>query len=151
MGYRWIPEWSVMPNVCPFHEISLVPITALLSTGWYYGYSYEPRVKFVRWLINCSDILLMLIQHLKRINAWLHIKDTNSTPIEHNKQYYAQISRYDSCVIMFQWNLQGPCYQYGSTLISTWISNHIPGIVWDWTSNFIPHLIMDMITYLCWD
>ena len=56
-------------------------------------------------------------------------------------------------------------YWYGLTLIPAWISNYIPGKVWEWItypfsnfksctievwewiSNFIPHFIMDVITY----
>ena len=55
-----------------------------------------------------------------------------------------------------------------TTLIPAWISNHMPGIVWDeitysflnfngctvevkeWISNFIPHFLMGVITYPCW-
>ena len=58
----------------------------------------------------------------------------------------------------------GPFYEYGLTLILAWISNHMPGKVWDgitysfpsfnsataWISNFIPHIKMDVITYPCW-
>ena len=55
--------------------------------------------------------------------------------------------------------------QYGLT---TWITNHMPGKVWDeltypfpnfngatvevweWIGNFIPHFMIDVITYPCW-
>ena len=54
-------------------------------------------------------------------------------------------------------------------LISAWISNHMPSVLWDeitytftnfngctvdvseWMSNFNPPLKMDLITYACWD
>ena len=60
-------------------------------------------------------------------------------------------------------------YWHGLTLIPVWISNYMPGRVWDeitypflnfnsytvevwkWISNYIPHFIMDAITYPCWD
>ena len=60
-------------------------------------------------------------------------------------------------------------YQHGLTLISAWISNHMPNKVWveitylfpnfngatvevwEWISNFIPHFTMDVVTYPYWD
>ena len=57
----------------------------------------------------------------------------------------------------------GPFYYHGLTLIPAWITNHLPGKVWDeitypflnfngatvevweWISNIIPHFIMDVL------
>ena len=61
----------------------------------------------------------------------------------------------------------GPFYWHGLTLISAWVSNHMPGKVcdeltypflnfngctvevWEWIINLIPHFIMNVITYSC--
>ena len=56
---------------------------------------------------------------------------------------------------------QGPLSLTCLTLISAWISNHVPSKMWNeitqplkfgkWISDFIPHLIMDEIIYPCCD
>ena len=83
-------------------------------------------------------------------------------------QCFDNLARYKDCD-RSEGNIWGPFYQHGLTLISAWISNHMPSKKWDeitypfpnfnsatvevwvWINNFIPRIIMGVINNPCWD
>ena len=104
-------------------------------------------------VVSAQPLLRFVITQPSRILSVL-INDC------HAKGQYVQI---------FMSNDQGPFYKLWLALVSRWISNHMPGKVWNeinypfpylhgcttevwkWVSIVFLHFIMDMITYLPWD
>ena len=137
-------------------------------------------IVFSRWDANKKELKSFLMETTLILHIILFgLQCWKSSPDMVNNSWYlfknfiwinfwlSQMDDLMRALIIFLSSYRDHFYWHGLSLISAWISNHMPDKVWDeitypfsnfncaavevweWISNFTPHFTMDLITYPC--